>query len=473
MIRRFNLIFATDLNGLFGWNQKLPWHIKEDLAHFNRTTRDTFNKNICVMGYYTNLSLPAKLDGRVNVVLSKKEKLDNDKYDEKYTDLDSFIYNSNKYNPNQKIFIIGGKNIIETCLKEYTNLIDTIYHTEIQHKFNHEDGNIYLNIDVLKKYEKYRETVVHKNFDYYINFNKYVLPKHEEFQYLELLNESINKGELRTTRNANTYSLFNKAMTFDLTKGFPLFTTKKVHLRGIFEELMFFIRGQTDSKILENKGIYIWKPNTTKDFISKVGLDYREGDMGPMYGFQWRHFNSFYMGCDHDYTNYGFDQLEYCLDLLLNDPHSRRILMTTYNPAQAKMGVLYPCHSIVIQFYVNEIDSNKYISMNLYIRSNDFAVGNPYNVASNALLLHLVCNTLNARCGESKYIPFKLNVLIGDLHVYQQHLDGVVKQINRMPYDFPKINIKKGLEKIEEYKWEDIELENYTTHDPIKYLMIA
>jgi dihydrofolate reductase/thymidylate synthase len=426
------------------------------------------------MGYNTCLSLPSKLDGRINIILSKKD-FKSDKFDEKYIDLNNFIYNSHKYAPNQKIFIIGGKSIIENCLTEYSNLIDTIYHTEIQHKFRHEDSNIYLNIDLLKKYEKYRETIVEKTFDYNINFHKYVLPKHEEFQYLELLNECINKGDFRDTRNSKTYSLFNKSMTFDLTKGFPLFTTKKVHLRGIFEELMFFIRGQTDSKILEKKGINIWKPNTTKEFIDKVGLDYREGDMGPMYGFQWRHFNSFYMGCDHDYSNFGFDQLEYCLDLLMNDPHSRRILMTTYNPAQAKMGVLYPCHSIVIQFYVNENVSNgeRKVSMNLYIRSNDFAVGNPYNVASNALLLHLICNTLNARSGKNIYIPSKLNVLIGDLHVYQQHTDGVTKQINRMPYNFPTIKINKKLTKIEDYNWEDIELENYFTHDPIKYLMIA
>ena len=133
-----------------------------------------------------------------------------------------------------------------------------------------------------------------------------------------MLQEVLQNGNFRSTRNSNTYSIFSKNLTFDLTKGFPLLTTKKMFLRGIFEELMFFIKGETNTKLLEEKGVNIWKGNTSKEFIEKCNLPYKEGDMGPMYGFQWRHFGAEYGGCENKYDGVGYDQLPEILDLLLN-----------------------------------------------------------------------------------------------------------------------------------------------------------
>lgn len=243
-------------------------------------------------------------------------------------------------------------------------------------------------------------------------------------------------------------------------------------MRGIFEELMFFLKGQTNSKILEEKQVNIWKPNTTKQFIESCGLPYEEGDMGPMYGWNWKHFGAEYKSCLSDYTNKGFDQIEYAMNLLRKDPYSRRILMTTYNPAQAGQGVLYPCHSLVIQFYAEEAADGYLISMNMYQRSVDMACGLPFNIASNALLLHLVCETLN-KTEKVRYTPKNLNILLGDIHIYEQHVDGVKEQIAREPYAFPRLSFRQTHSSLEDYTFEDIMVDGYVSHPPIKYQMIA
>ena len=218
--------------------------------------------------------------------------------------------------------------------------------------------------------------------------------QHEENQYLELLENLVYFSDCRETRNGKTNSLFGERLVFNLKNSFPLLTTKKVFFRGIIEELLFFLNGKTDSKILEKKNINIWKENTTSEFIAKNGLPYREGDMGPMYGFNWFHFGAKYTGCDSNYDGLGFNQFEMVLNLLRNDPTSRRIIMTSYNPALAKDGVLYPCHGISIQFYVRISENIKYVSCSMTQRSADIACGVPYNIASYAALVYIICQHL-------------------------------------------------------------------------------
>lgn len=466
---KFNVIFATTDDYLFGVNNQLPWtSVKEDMQHFNRITTDTFNKNTIVMGKHTWLSLPNKLSDRINVVISSS--LNTGLFDECYKTLDDFIIN---HKPDGKVFIIGGNNLIEECLTKYKNLVSNIYYSVIKKNIKshiYTNQKIYFNksiIDTLNKYLiKERKTDI-------VHFYHYKLPKHEEHNYLNLLNKLINNGNYRQTRNAKTYSLFGDTLTFDLKKGFPLLTTKKTFARGIFEELIFFLKGQTNSKILEEKGVNIWKPNTTPEFIEKCNLPYGEGDMGPMYGFVWKHFGAEYVDCHTDYSNKGFNQIEYVLHLLSTDPYSRRILMTTYNPEQAGQGVLYPCHSIVIQFYITDYADKKMVSMNMYQRSVDFCCGVPFNIASNAFLLHLICNTLNIKNNCDNYYPDKLNLIMGDIHIYENHIEQAIEQIKRVPYDFPMIHIKNKHSNIEHYKWDDVELINYNSHPPIKYEMVA
>jgi thymidylate synthase len=244
--------------------------------------------------------------------------------------------------------------------------------------------------------------------------------------------------------------------------------------RGIFEELMFFIRGNTNTKILEEKGVKIWKDNTTRTFLDNVGLNhYQEGDMGPMYGYQLRFFNANYKDCNDNYLNKGVDQLKYVIDTILKDPFSRRIIMTTFNPAQVNEGCLFPCHSLMIQFYIREENDIYYLSQQNYIRSNDIFLGNPYNIASFALMSYLLCHHLNYITKSNKYKPDMLYITLGDYHLYKNHYEAAQEQINRTPYPFPQLNIKNYHDNIEDYEYEDIEMINYMSHPAIKTKMIA
>ena len=465
---RLNLIFALTPDNLFGIDNRLPWYgHKEDLQHFNRITTDVFNNNYVVMGRNTWDSLPNKLADRINVVISKNKIKEN--YDLKFDSIEQFLeYLSYDYeNYNHHIFIIGGKKLIEETLTKYKNIVNNIYVSIIRKNITEGTNKTYLDFDMVK-YEPFIKKIVKKEE---ATFYHYQMPEHPEIQYLHLLRKTL-AGNQRQTRNANTISIFSEKLTFDLTKGFPLLTTKKVFIRGVFEELMFFLRGQTNSKILEDKGVNIWKPNTTKEFIQKCNLDYNEGDMGPLYGFNWKHFGAKYIDCNTDYTNKGYNQIDDVLHLLENDPHSRRILLTTYDPSIAKKGVLYPCHSIVIQFYVTEHHNKKMISINMYQRSVDEFLGLPFNIASNALLLHLICTTLNNRTNKH-YEVDKLNIIMGDCHIYESHIEAVRQQLERIPYDLPKLHIKHSHHKLENYEFSDIEILNYQSHPAIKAEMIA
>ena len=291
--------------------------------------------------------------------------------------------------------------------------------------------------------------------EYKLVFKKGYVHHHVEAQYLHILHDLMTNGEERETRNGITKSKFNKTISWDLKDGFPLLTTKKVFWKGIVEELLFFIRGETDTLKLSEKGVKIWEANTSREFLDKMGLIYYPtGQMGPMYGYQWRRYNS---------SNDG-DQLKKIIEEIKNDPHSRRLLIATYNPLQARMGVLYPCHSIILQFYVE--DSK--LSCNMYQRSGDVFLGIPFNIASTSLLVHIISNLTNLQVG-------KVNLIMGDYHIYKAHYEQVLTQLSRTPYDLPKLEMKefKTLEEVENSVFEDYKIVDYQSHQPIKAQMVA
>jgi len=240
-------------------------------------------------------------------------------------------------------------------------------------------------------------------------------------------------------------------------------TTKKMFWKGIVEELLFFIRGETNAKLLSEKGVKIWDDNTTKEFIEKMGLPYEEGMMGPMYGYQWRYYNKPYL--DNPNNNQGVDQLKKIIKEIKEDPNSRRILMTTFNPAQASEGVLYPCHSIILQFQVSE--GNK-LNCNMYTRSSDLFLGIPFNIASTALLVHIIAGLTEKKAGI-------LNIILGDYHIYEDHIVAVIKQLKRTPYNFPTLMMRQfsTIEEVEKSVLEDYKIEGYESHESIKAKMFA
>jgi thymidylate synthase len=290
-----------------------------------------------------------------------------------------------------------------------------------------------------------------------------------EEAYLDLLEEILQEGDYRKGRNGGTSSLFGKTLTFNLKDEFPLLTTKKVFFRGVVEELLFFLRGETNTKILENNKINIWKGNTSKEFLESRNLTYQEGDMGPMYGFNWLHFGAQYHGCHGDYTGEGMNQLEKVIRLLKEDPFSRRIMMTTYNPLCAEEGVLYPCHGIITQFYIREYEGIKYVSCCTYLRSNDMFLGSPFNIASYALLTYLICKKLG-----SDYQPDKLVMQIGDAHIYESHFEQCKEQISRREkiFPFPQITID-DFDDWTDLTFKNFHLINYQSHSAIHAEMVA
>ena len=293
-----------------------------------------------------------------------------------------------------------------------------------------------------------------------------------EEAYIDLVRKVINNGEKRETRNSITYSLFGESLEYTLTQGnstltLPLMVTKKMSFKNIFEELMFFLQGETDSKKLESKGVKIWKGNTSKDFLESRNLNYEEGDMGPMYGFQWNHFGAEYKGCNYDYTNEGFNQIDDCINLIKNDPTSRRILFTALNPGIAHKMVLHPCH-VLFQFYVRtDKNGTKYLDGQLYQRSADLMLGVPYNIVSYSLLRIMMSN-------HCELVPGKLKMIFGDIHIYGNHMEGANEQIRRKPM-FPKplITVKPSSNKpIRDYVIEDFNL-IYEAQPNIKMKMVA
>jgi thymidylate synthase len=288
---------------------------------------------------------------------------------------------------------------------------------------------------------------------------------HQEQQYLDLIKNILDNGTWEEGRNGRTKSVFGNMMRFDLTNGkIPILTTKKTAWKTCLKELLWFIRGETDNKLLQDQGVHIWDGNTTREFLDSRGLNYREGLIGPGYGFQWRHFNAPYDQESGGPSGKGIDQLQQIIDAL-KDPAqrtSRRMVMTAWNPNQLNEMALPPCH-ILCQFNVH--DGNK-LSCCMMQRSSDFFLGIPFNVASYSLLTHLIAK----HCGLEAY---EFVHFMGNCHIYENAIDACKLQITRTPYPFPTISIKEVRENISDYTIDDFILENYQSHEAIKVAMVA
>ena len=460
-MQKFKVILASSANNVIGKGNLLPWKIKEDMEYFKKLT--TFSpddrKNVVIMGrktweaqqpYFDKESLSKnKLPNRIPIVISSTLKQPHDGSYYVVCSFDEAImvaYNLEKYD----IWVIGGKSVYIAAFNHF--MCGTIYHTKILQEYM---GDVTLELPPHK--------LLYLNKKENLEFRQIEL--NGETDYLRILSKILYQGKLRMTRNAKTYSIFDNSITFDMKDGFPLLTTKRMFWKGIVEELLFFIRGDTDSKHLEEKGVKIWQGNTTQEFIDNMNLPYKEGDMGPMYGFMWRHFGAEYSGCDTDYTNKGFDQLAKIVEEIKTNPHSRRILMSDFDPSRAHLGVLYPCHSLVLQFYVRD---GKFLDVKMYQRSVDSFLGEPFNIASTSLLLHIISKLTDKK-------PGKVTLTLGDCHIYSSHIEQVKKQLKRLPYSFPKITLPdfKTIEEVENSSLEDYLIEDYQHHKGIKASMVA
>ena len=288
-----------------------------------------------------------------------------------------------------------------------------------------------------------------------------------ELGYLNLIRQIMKSGRKQVGRNGTTYTSIGETLRFSLEDNkIPLMTTKKLAWRVCLKELLWFMNGDTDNRLLKEKNVNIWNGNGTREFLNSRGLDYlREDDLGPVYGHQWRSWNAKYnkkYGCDYDYKNYGggIDQLQNIIDEINKSKEtgesSRRMIMSAWNPEQLDEMALPPCH-VLSQYHLVD---NK-LSCTLYQRSGDVGLGVPFNIASYSFLTHLLAKHCDLEAGE--FVHF-----IGNAHIYDDHIEPLKMQLENEPYEFPDLEIKEKRENIDDYKFEDFEVNNYNFHKVIK-----
>ena len=286
----------------------------------------------------------------------------------------------------------------------------------------------------------------------------------DEYQYIDLIQTILEKGHNESGRNGNVKAIFGTSMRFNLSNNkIPILTTKKLAWKTCLKELLWFISGSTDNKILKQKNVKIWNENASREFLDSRGLQHlEEDDLGPVYGHQWRFFNAPYDNCRTDYTNKGVDQLKYIIDSL-KDPNtrtSRRLIMSAWNPQQLDKMALPPCH-VLAQF--NVFDDDK-LSVALYQRSGDVGLGVPFNIASYAFLTHLIAHHCNLKAYEFVYF-------LGNAHIYDDHIETLKIQKDNIPMELPTLSIINKYESIDQYSINDFVVENYNHHNELKMNM--
>lgn len=288
---------------------------------------------------------------------------------------------------------------------------------------------------------------------------------HPEEQYLNLIKELLEEENIENGRNGNTYCNIGSAMYFSLeNNSIPILTTKKVAVKTCLKELLWFIRGNTDNNLLKEQGVHIWDDNASEEFLKSRNLDYEEGDLGPVYGHQWRFFNAEYNNCHSNYDGKGVDQLQNVINDLM-DPekrYSRRHVISAWNPCQIDNMALPPCH-VLFQFHVTR--DNK-LSCSLYQRSGDVGLGVPFNIFSYSAFTYLIAK----HCGLE---PYEFIYYLGNTHIYEEHVESLKEQLKRTPYEFPKFHIKNKRSNINNYELDDFVISDYKYHEKIKMKMNA
>lgn len=278
-------------------------------------------------------------------------------------------------------------------------------------------------------------------------------------QYLDLLEKLKTKGAAKKDRtNTGTASLFSQHMRFNLAEGFPLMTTKKIHFKSVVHELLWFLKGDTNVKYLQDNGVKIWDEWATKEQTARFNRP--EGELGAVYGHQWRNFGATEIkdkyGCVIGYEKDGFDQISWVINEIKTNPSSRRLIVSGWNPKEANEVALPPCHTL-FQFYVE----NDTLSCALWQRSADVFLGVPFNIASYALLTCMIAQVCGLKVGEFCWSG-------GDTHLYSNHFDQAELQLSREPKKLCELWLNPEIKDIFDFKFEDINVLNYEHHSAIK-----
>ena len=393
--------------------------------------------------------LKKTLPGRNNIVLSKTIK----------NIPGVFVSNSlnNALSLTKKednVHVIGG----EILYKEAINSAkcDKIFVTEVDGEYECDTFFPHIPKNYKLIDQKLNNNLIFKIYKNMLNIDS------EEKQYLECMNDILLNGyEQKDRTGTGTISVFDKNMSFSINKinncyQFPLLTTKKVYLKGIINELLWFLSGNTNAKWLQERNTHIWDGHSSKEYLESVGLNYPEGEIGPGYGHQWIHFGAHYPLAKEDQ---GINQIQYIINELGNNPNSRRAVLSAWNPVDLNKMALPPCHVM----YIFNIINNK-LNCKLIMRSNDMFLGCPFNIASASILTIILSKILKVGTG-------KIAINIANAHIYSNHTDQVKLQLERIPYQFPNLKINKKLDNYEDVlslTYEDFELNDYYCHPAIK-----
>jgi thymidylate synthase len=466
---RYNIIAAVDNKYGIGRDNTLPWRIKRDMQHFVEKTMG----HIVIIGNKTYKSIPDNhkpLRGRFNIILTNNSHniamdgsqnifLKHKSYLYcRFENLVAIIDKIREYRAefaDKPIFICGGAEIYRIFLNITTddnNLcrlkFNKLYLTYLYNNYNctvkfpHIPST--LNIEYYSDIMRDEYSAIDIRFIEY-NYN----PGANEYKYLDIARHILEHGEERIDRTGTgTLSIFDTNTVYDLQHSFPLLSTKFVSFKSIIYELLWFITGRTDNKWLQERGVNIWTGNSSREYLDSIGLThFREGDCGKCYGFQWRHYGGEYIDCDTDYTGIGIDQLSIVENMIRTDPTSRRIILNAWNPMDLRETCLPPCH-VMVQFYVSR---GTHLSAKMYQRSADWFLGMPFNIASYALLTHI----LAVRCG---LIADKLTITTGDTHLYMNHIDQIRAQLSNYQLSQPRLIIH---DEIKNKSWEEIDISDF------------
>lgn len=445
-----NCIVAFDSNYGISKNGKIPWYINEDLKHFKNITLN----HVVVMGRKTFDSLPDSfkpLPNRINMVITNNDNLINcNKYND--TQFDNLYNTKDKINTFIKnghhVFVIGGSDIYNYFQDSYDNMFIT--HIDKNFECDNSIKPPSFKYSLVYYSKKFISNNIKYRFLEYKKTTSYITDKYNhDVVYRSLVNKIMNNGESRNDRTSiGTISVFGNMIEFDISEYIPALSSKKLFWKSVIKELLWFLRGDTDAKILDNQGVKIWNGNSSKEAQNNLGLSHlEEGDCGPNYSFQWRHFGAEYKTCHDNYDNKGFDQIQYIENLLQNDKFSRRIILNGWNPTDLKKTVL-PCCHVMSQYYV---DNDNNLSCHMYQRSCDVFLGLPFNIFSYAILTHILAIRNNLK-------PKKLVISIGDTHIYKNHMNQVIQQLKNNIYSMSKIDIN---ERIKDIPIEDITIDDF------------
>jgi dihydrofolate reductase / thymidylate synthase len=469
--KNINVVVACTKDLGIAKNGKIPWNSPTDLKYFKNLTIQTekiqsTGINTLIMGMNTFKTLKSPLFGRLNyVITTKANQYLNTENVEYFNSIEDAIKKADNNQSVEKIFIIGGETIYNQVLDNYINYIDTIYITFIIEKHKGEyicdkflSNKLYNFIQ-----DKSKTVIIPENIlNPQLEMTEWRPPNISETAYLKLIENILINGEKRSTRTGvDVLSVFGEKLVFDISERIPFLTTKKLAWKTMLKELLWFISGSTDNNVLRNNGVFIWDGNASRTYLDSIGLvNRKENDLGPIYSHQWRHFGADYTDCEGNYSGKGIDQLKQVIWLLKNDPMSRRIILSAWNPAQLHLMALPPCH-VLAQWYCH---TDGKLDCQLYQRSADIGLGIPFNIASYSLLTYMLCHLTG-------YKPGKFIHIIGDAHIYVSHINQLKQQIERVPYQYPKLDFARKVVDIDDFKEEDFILLDYKCHPAIKMPM--